>query len=86
MPKNVTVYALSTCIHCKNAKRFLDEHKYPYECVYVDTLEGDERKDTIEKVKSHNPRASFPTIVIDDGEIVIVGFQREDIKEALGLE
>ncbi len=82
MPDNVMLYALSTCIHCKNAKKFLDEQEVDYDHVYVDKLEGEERSQMIDKVKKHNPKCSFPTVVI--GDTVIVGFKKEDIQNALG--
>ncbi|QCQ21165.1 glutaredoxin family protein [Desulfoglaeba alkanexedens] len=81
MPKNVKVYALSTCVHCRNAREFLDRRGIAYECVEVDKLEGDERKEMLDEVKRHNANCTFPTILI--GERVIVGFQREEIEEAL---
>lgn len=81
MSKDVNVYALSTCIHCKNAKKYLDECGVKYNCVYVDRLAGQERKDVIEKVKEYNPAVSFPTIVIEDS--VVVGFNKDKIDKAL---
>lgn len=81
---HVKLYALSTCIHCKNTKKYLEERNVDHDSVYVDTLEGEERKQTIAEVKKHNPACSFPTMVID-GERVIVGFRKDEIKEALGL-
>jgi glutaredoxin-like protein NrdH len=83
MEKNVKLYALSTCIHCKHTKEFLQEHNVDYECIEVDTLQGDERKKIIEEVRKHNPDLSFPTIVLEDK--CIVGFKKEELKEALGL-
>ncbi len=80
----VKLFALSTCIHCRNTRKFLEENQVDHECVYVDTLEGDERKKTIAEIKRHNPAASFPTMVID-GDRVIIGFRKDDIEEALGL-
>ncbi len=80
---DVKVYALSTCIHCRNAKEFLTECAIGYDCVDVDTLNGDERKAILEEVKQLNPSCSFPTIVI--GNKVIVGFRKDEIKEALNL-
>lgn len=77
------LYSLSTCSHCKSVKRFLSECKVHYDFVDVDDLEGEERKLIIEDIKKLNPRCSFPTIVI--GETVIVGFQEDKIREALGL-
>lgn len=83
--KNQThLYALSTCSHCKAARRFLDECHVDFTCVEVDSLTGDERKNTIANIKKINPRCSFPTLVIN--EKVIVGFQKDQIKEALGID
>lgn len=79
--KNITLYALSTCIHCKKTKEFLDDCGVMYDCVFVDKLEGDERKQTIEAIKKVNPKLSFPTLVVNDD--AIVGFKQDQIKEAL---
>ena len=81
--KPVMIYALSTCSHCRAAKRFLDEREVNYESEEVDLLKGEDRKAAIENVKKLNPSCSFPTILI--GEDVIVGFKEEEIREALGL-
>ncbi len=81
----VLVYALSTCIHCKNAKKFLDDSDVAYEVVHVDSAQGEERKQLIDEVKKFNPACSFPTILIGDEPVVVVGFRKDQIKEALGL-
>ena len=49
----------------------------------MDTLEGQTRSDTLTKVRGYNPRISFPTIVVDGGARVIVGFQPDEIREVL---
>jgi glutaredoxin-like protein NrdH len=82
--EEVKVYSLSTCSHCKAAKKFLGDCTIKYDFVDVDLLEGDERKAIVEDVKKFNPRCSFPTIII--GETVIVGYKEKEIKEALGIE
>ncbi len=83
MPESdVTLYALSTCVHCKNARKYLDECGTDYECIYVDKLQGDERKAMIDEVRKHNPSLSFPTIRI--GDKVVVGFRKDELKELLG--
>jgi glutaredoxin len=82
MAPDVKVYALSTCVHCKNAKAYLDECGVKYECVHVDQLTGDERKAMIEEVKKLNPSVSFPTLVIDGK--TLVGFDKNKVDEALG--
>ena len=79
----VKLYALSTCGHCRNTRRALDEWGVVYDCVEVDLLTGQLREDTIEDVKKVNPKLSFPTLVV--GETVIVGFKEQEIRDALGL-
>lgn len=81
----VTLYGLSTCIHCRHAIEFLEQSGVNFDRIYVDQLEGEERAEILSIVKSYNPRISFPTIVVDDGKYVIVGFQPNEIREALEL-
>jgi len=79
----VFVYALSTCGHCRNAKKLLDTNNVKYDSVDVDLLPRDEMKKTLDEVRKVNPQAAFPTILI--GDKVIVGYRELDILEALGL-
>lgn len=79
----VFVYALSTCGHCRNAKRLLDENNVKYDFVDVDLLPRDEMGKVVEEVRKVNPQVGFPTIVI--GEKVVVGYRELEILEALGL-
>ncbi|QJB58504.1 glutaredoxin family protein [Pseudodesulfovibrio sp. zrk46] len=78
---DIKVYALSTCIHCRNAKKYLDECGVKYNCVHVDELTGDDRKEIVQELKVHNPAVSFPTIVIKDK--VVVGYHKDKIDKAL---
>ena len=81
MSDDVKVYALSTCIHCRNAKKYLDECGVKYQCVHVDELSGEERKKAVQEIKEYNPAVSFPTIIIKDK--VVVGYHKDKIDEAL---
>jgi len=81
MKKTIKVYALSTCIHCKHCKEYLDERGQSYECVYVDRLAGDERKLALDEIKKVNPGLSFPTVMIEGK--AIVGFDKIEIDKAL---
>ena len=81
--KNVKLYTLSTCSHCRSTKKLLNECTIQYDFVDVDLLEGEERKAILEDIKKVNPRCSFPTLII--GDKVIVGYKEKEIKEALGL-
>jgi glutaredoxin-like protein NrdH len=80
---HVQIYSLSTCSHCKAAKKFLADCTVKYTFVDVDLLKGEERAAILEDVKKFNPRCSFPTVII--GDKVIVGYKENEIKEALGL-
>ncbi len=77
------MYTLSTCSHCKAAKKLMNDLGVPYEYTDVDLLSWSERKAAMEEIKKINPMCSFPTIVI--GGTVIVGNREDRIKEALGL-
>jgi len=77
----VLLYALSTCSHCKDVKKFLDGRNIEYESVEVDLLEGDERKRVVEQVKQYNSRVTFPTTVV--GDKVIIGNKKDKIEAAL---
>ena len=81
---DIKLYALTTCIHCKDTKDFLDKCGVDYDCVHVDKLEGDERRRMIEEIKKTNPGCAFPMLLV--GSKVIIGFKREEIREALNLE
>jgi glutaredoxin-like protein NrdH len=81
--KQIKLYSLSTCSHCKSTKKLLNDCTVLYEFVDVDLLEGEERQAILEDVRKFNPKCSFPTIII--GDKVIVGFKEKEIKEALGL-
>ncbi len=83
MNLKIKLYTLSTCIHCKNAKKFLNECKADYTFTDVDLLNEKNKEEIIKEIEKINPHLSFPTIIIDDK--VIIGFNPEEIKEALGL-
>ena len=79
----VKLYSLSTCSHCKDTKELLNQCQVNYDCVDVDTLDPDRRKTLLEEIRKLNPQCTFPTLVA--GDKVIVGFQKAEIKEALGI-
>jgi glutaredoxin-like protein NrdH len=80
----VILYALSTCVWCNKTKKLLADLGVEYSYVYVYLLKGDDRKTALDEVKRHNPKATFPTTVIDD-EKCVIGFKEKQIKEALRL-
>ena len=81
--KNIKLYAVSTCGHCKTLKNMLETERFVFDSVDVYLLAGAQRREILAEVKKVNKRCSFPTMVI--GEKVIVGFRENEIKEALGI-
>jgi glutaredoxin-like protein NrdH len=83
MPHKIKMYTLSTCSHCKAAKKFLADNGVTFEFTDVDLLQGSEKEDTLKEVVKYNPQRSFPTIII--GNKIIIGFREQDIRETLGI-
>ncbi|HWQ68305.1 MAG TPA: glutaredoxin family protein [Methanospirillum sp.] len=79
---SVMLYALSTCIHCKKTKEFLNELGVAYDYLFVDQLTREEMDLVIKEIEQYNPRCSFPTLVINKS-ITIVGSRFDEIREAL---
>ncbi|MGB9853763.1 MAG: glutaredoxin family protein [Candidatus Bathyarchaeales archaeon] len=80
----VFVYALSTCAWCKLAKQFLNENKVEYEYVDVDLCSDKEKENIKKEILSKGGSLSYPAIIIDN-KILIIGFRKDKLKEALGL-
>jgi glutaredoxin-like protein NrdH len=81
--RSVKMYTLSTCSHCRAAKKLMSDLGIRYEYVDVDLLSGSERTAALEEVRKLNPLCSFPTILI--GDTVIVGNREDKIREALDI-
>ncbi|MDP2183034.1 MAG: glutaredoxin family protein [Actinomycetota bacterium] len=80
---SVALYSLSTCPYCRMTRRFLDDKNVEYELTEVDLLEGQEKEDTVAKIREISGGASFPVVVID--QEVLVGFNKKRMKELLDL-
>jgi glutaredoxin len=80
----VVVYALSTCVWCKMAKQFLEDNGIAYEYIYVDLIDSDEKEEVHEQITSKGGSLNYPTLIIDD-KVVITGFRKDKLKEALKI-
>lgn len=80
----VALFALSTCVWCKMTKQFLNENDVSYEFVDVDLLDEEEKKKARQTITSKGGSLSYPTVIVDD-EVVITGFRKDKLKEALGV-
>lgn len=78
MAKSVTVYSTSTCPFCVRVKQFLKDNNVRFE--EIDVGSDPEKADEMMK---RSGQMGVPVIDID-GKI-IVGFDKEKIKETLGI-
>jgi glutaredoxin len=80
---DVFLYALSTCVWCRRAKKLLDDLGVAYSYIDVDLQEEDQKDRIKEEIREWNPACSYPTLVIDN-QNCIVGYDEEKIRGALG--
>lgn len=74
----VTIYTTPTCAYCVMAKNFFEENDVEYEEKNV--VEDEQaRKDAVEK----SGQMGVP--VIEIGDDVVVGFNKEKVAELLGV-
>lgn len=78
MAKSVKIYSTSTCPHCIRAKQFLKENNIQFEDYNV-SVDQNKAQEMIKK----SGQMGVPVLDID-GEI-IVGFDKERIKQVLGI-
>lgn len=81
----VTVYSSSWCPDCREAKRFLDRHRIPYNEINIESTPG-----AAQEVIARTGKRAIPQFVID-GEWVQPyrpgeGFLYEEMAERFGVE
>ena len=76
--KNVRVYSTPTCPWCIRTKQFLKENNITFEDINVSS-----NQQAAEEIIQKSGQMGVPVLDID-GEM-IVGFDKERIKQALGL-
>jgi len=80
----VFVYALSTCAWCKLTKKFLKENEVEHEYVDVDLCEDEDKEKIKKNILDKGGDLGYPTIIIDN-KILITGFRKDKLKEALEI-
>jgi len=80
----VILYALSTCVWCKMTKQFLKDSEVEFEYIDVDLCEEEEKQKIRQHIQSKGGSLSYPTTIVDDN-VVITGFRKDLLKEALGI-
>ncbi len=82
--KTVRLYALSTCGWCKKTHEFLQSRNVDHGLILVDLLDAEAKARARAELVQFNPRRSYPTVVIDDRDVV-TGFDEERLIELLEL-
>ena len=76
----IMLYGLSTCVWCEKTKEFLDSLGISYGHLTIDLLDGADQDAAYQEVSKYNPDQSFPTVVVNDGKRVIVGYNEDELK------
>ena len=79
MGKSVIVYSTPTCPFCIRAKQFLKDNNIQFEDIDVS-----EKQDKAQEMIKKSGQMGVP--VLEIGEKIIVGFDKDKIKEALGIK
>ncbi len=80
----VVLFTLSTCAWCKLVKKFLKDNEVEYNYIDIDLVYEDEKEKIRQIIRDKGGPLSFPSTIIDD-KILITGFRKDKIKEALNL-
>jgi len=80
----VVLFALSTCAWCKLTKQFLKDNEVEFSYLDIDLINEDEKEKIRQIIRDKGGPLSFPTTIIDD-KILITGFRKDKIKEALNF-
>lgn len=78
MPKKIIVYSTPTCPYCIRAKQFLKDNGIEF-----DNIDVSADKEKADEMVKKSGQMSVPVFDIDSE--IIVGFDKDRIKTALGL-
>jgi glutaredoxin-like protein NrdH len=78
------LYALSTCVWCKMTKQYLQDNGVEYDYIDVDLCTEEEKQKIRQEIQNKGGSLSYPTTIIDD-KVVVTGFRKDLLKEALGI-
>ena len=79
MAKNVIVYSTPTCPFCVRAKQFLKDNNIQFEDIDVS-----ENHEKAQEMIKKSGQMGVPVLEIDGA--IVVGFDKDKIKEALDLK
>ena len=79
MAKSVVIYSTPTCPFCVRAKQYLKDNKIQFEDIDVS-----ENHEKAQEMIKKSGQMGVP--VLEIGEKIIVGFDKDKIKEALDIK
>jgi glutaredoxin-like protein NrdH len=77
------LFALSTCPRCKRMKAFLKQRGARVRIIDLDSLSGENKRQTVKFLSSINRMVTVPTLMV--GRQVVVGEDYDRVAEALQL-
>lgn len=81
----IRLYGLTTCLHCHMAQGLLEQGSEPWEAVWVDTLEPEERERVLDELETLvGDRIAFP-VLVQDGKVINPGRRMEELRRHLGV-
>ena len=80
----VVLYALSTCVWCKMTKQYLKDNNIEYNYIDIDLCTEEDKQKIRQEIQSKGGPLSYPTTIIDD-KVVVTGFRKDLLKEALEI-
>ncbi len=78
---NLTVYGALWCPDCRRSKQFLAEHRIPYH--WIDIEQEPDAQETVRRL--NDGRQIIPTIVFDDGGLVLAEPSNAELAARLGI-
>ena len=80
------LYALSTCPWCMKTKQFFKDNKVAFDFIDVDLADEKEQVKILHELKKYGSDGSFPVVILDKGDEVVIGYNPEKLTKALGLK
>ena len=76
------MYAISTCVWCKRAKKFFKDKHIAYEYVDVDRCSREDLRKVHKDILNRGGSLTYPTIIIDD-KVLMTNPKEDELMKVL---